>query len=101
MLNVHEPYMVSCLWMTSGVMSNVAVPRSPTKHARPHGRAALAQLARASALPVQSSVASAPSPCVSSRIASTGGVADGSIVATAPSSVARRRRSASGSTAIT
>ena len=34
-LNVHEPYIVSCLWMTSGVMSKVAVPRSPTKHARP------------------------------------------------------------------
>src|SRR2546422_723560 len=71
-LKVHEPYMVSCLWITSGVISNVAVPCSPTKHARPQARAAFAQLARASEWPVQSSVASAPSPWVSSRIASTG-----------------------------
>jgi len=59
------------------------------------------QLARASALPVQSSVASAPSPCVRSRIASTGGVAVGSMAVSAPNCSASARRSGDGSTART
>src|SRR5262249_54541515 len=56
----------------SGLTSRVTWPRSPTKQAVPQLRADLTAAARASPAPDVSSVLCAPSPWVSSRIASTG-----------------------------
>ena len=72
LLNVHEATSVSCLRIKSRLTSMEVAPPSPTKHMRPHVAALRTAATRRSGRPVQSMVASAPSPWVRSMMASPG-----------------------------
>jgi hypothetical protein len=101
LLNVHEATSVSCLRIRSRLTSMEVAPPSPTKHMRPHVAVLRTAATRGSGSPVQSMVASAPSPRVSSMMAFTGSVSRELTTASAPNCFARASRSAAMSTAMT